>query len=665
MKITEQELNIIRDAIYQGKKQHGMLEEVDRGVLLEQSDSDEFDFNKEFDFIQLKPKQWGLKGTFEAKEIDEVVNSLSASPGGIQKFKECLINLNKHLGITTNEEGLPTGDELKEASNLNEITSAVLLHNLLYSIVRNQDSSVAGKMFEGLVARMVGGTSSNENDSIEDLYDDAENQVSLKLIDRSRTEIKGSTKNLAKYLKENSGKGITYLVCVKDKQTNPLSFKAFSFTINRQNFFNFMIGKAGVLTAEEVDTAIGKIMARQKVKEKSEKEEDDETSPKKPQTTSSQRYRGAFTKYAVEKLGIKLDSINDSMSEGEKSQINESNNEKVNFALRNHLNNLLSGVNKSIESEKENYILKKYFPSITDMEKISSELIKRDTKGKIRTIGAFVFPIEKYEKFAKELKAFSGIEDIDKAIAFENDDNNINIINKRSTNEESRRAYLALLDQRWNFYQKRYLELFNKLKNIYNFFGDIEKFARQPEVAQSKVDTEAGYQLKPDIALGKKIEDFFDNLDINTFQVDPEKEKTKGETQFYMSVNQARTIAMSTNSNYDENYEQVVVDSGFLFANAQNNVTLLKQWVGAIYKPLYNLRRSLKKYFIANEPSGMTEANVEAQNVKTEVDNYIKVSGGKKASEISQRRPTAKLEENKKKHLTKHWSETILEDLLK
>jgi hypothetical protein len=243
---------VLRDSILKANKDLGFLKEQQE---FKSAFDEEFDPKKHMPSLELAPKKWGTVGTVEAKQLDAIVANLvpQGEKDGLVRFKTTLTNLNKALGVTFAKGGeseYTTFEDKGQQSNINEIVSGLMIKNLMHNLITNMPAGGAGTAYEGFIARLAGGYSSNETDKpIEDLVDAAGNFVSLKLI-IGNTEIKGSLSGLAKGIVESPNNKVIYLVCVKDRENDPFKLSSYSFEINEKNFFSFIVGKNNPTAAE-------------------------------------------------------------------------------------------------------------------------------------------------------------------------------------------------------------------------------------------------------------------------------------------------------------------------------------------------------------------------------------------------------------------------------
>lgn len=280
-------LQLMRESILKANKDLGFTKTP--AVLQEQKGA----FEEEFDPEKHMPKfaitkKWGTKGTLEAKEIDAILANVvdTTKTSAVERYKDSLAKLNEVLSSVKKEE-----DQLPVAAqkqfNLPETISSLQLKNLIHSIIYNLDPQSAGKIYELLMSRIANGftptqTIGSEDLIIADFLDGDGNFISLKTLKKSTdSKIKGSKFNLATAIAKK-GK-VTFLVSEKDKEDDPFKMSAFSFSVNRNNYFNFILGTENApdmnLVLEEINSlnerfsALEKDVRVQSMKKAGEKEE--------------------------------------------------------------------------------------------------------------------------------------------------------------------------------------------------------------------------------------------------------------------------------------------------------------------------------------------------------------------------------------------------------
>jgi len=268
---------IMRDSIMKANKDLGFLKEQEEQEKTGSTSAFDEEFDKERDMpaFKLAPRRWGVKGTREAKELDAAINNLvpKSETDGIKRFKIALQNLNAALGTTfskTGKDAFTTYEDKggEATSNLNQIVSGLMVKSALNGIIIDLEASAAGTSFEDLVARLAGGFTPNKEDKpIQDLVDADGNYISLKTIAGSTT-IDGSIPNLAIGIanSRSTKPKVIYLVCVKDKETDPFKMRTFSFEITEDNYFQFITKKQNP-TVEDVKKYQQKIFTALQVKE--------------------------------------------------------------------------------------------------------------------------------------------------------------------------------------------------------------------------------------------------------------------------------------------------------------------------------------------------------------------------------------------------------------
>jgi hypothetical protein len=239
-------LQLMRESILKANKDLGFAKTP--AVLQEQKGA----FEEEFDPEKHMPKfaitkNWGTRGTLDAKEIDAVLANVidTTKTSAIERYKDSLAKLNDVLSSVKKEE-----DQLPVAAqkqfNLPETISSLQLKNLIHSIIYNLDPQSAGKIYELLMSRIAGGFTPSQPIGSEDLIiadflDGDGNFVSLKTLKKSTdSSIKGSKFNLASAVAKKEK--VIFIVNEKDKEADPFKMGAFSFCINKDNYFNFILG---------------------------------------------------------------------------------------------------------------------------------------------------------------------------------------------------------------------------------------------------------------------------------------------------------------------------------------------------------------------------------------------------------------------------------------
>lgn len=612
--------DIVRQSFREAMKTHGLVREQEEVETPKEAFTEKFDVKKHLSYMQLLPKQFGRKGTYEAADLDAVMKTLVGNEKpGLQRFKNAISKLNIALGKVPSQFGITSGQETGDVSKVNQIFSALQLNHLLVSIINKQDSRVAGKMFEGLAARMLGGTTVTKEDVIEDMVVDGDQLISLKLIEPSVTDFKGSKFGLAEGIARNGS--VTYLVCEKDKQNDPFSFKAYSFVINKQNYFNF-ISRTGSdkrpLTPEEIKKLIDEVSVLDRKEVKKESINHKKQSITEAKTDAQEIFNKVLMKYAVSELGA-----------------DEENREDAIKKLREKLTNIISNSTESFAFRelKRNKLF--YEQVLSKIEKIKESITT--------SIGANFLKRNNFEA------SFDAIKNLSTVIADER-----TLVTYFANNATDMEEYFA--------------ELFKSLRELLVFFEKIDNLYQQEEEDTKKAKIAAGKSygelLKTSYAgMQDMINTFFDQIYSGNRK---RNEKSEVNPQFSLKGPAIKNLAMSLGADYDDSYEQFIVSSKLLMVNSEKNRVALENWIAPIYEQFYALDINLKKFFIKDEPNGLKEASTATDKLKDEINKMPKTASGEfeQASKISGETPK-QLQENNKKPLTKHWTEIMIEELMR
>ena len=550
--------------------------------------------------ISVKPRMWAKAGSPEATELDDVVKALNPTGGdGLSRYKSCISNLNKVLGTTTGVSGIPIQQD-EQISNVNQIFSGIQLKGVMGNIIFNQSPQTAGKIFEALVARMIGGSlPEEETGAIEDLKDASGNFISLKVVDRT-TEIKGSKFNLAKGIVEASNQKVNYLILLKDKRRNPFSFKTYSFSLSKDNYFQFL-SNGEPLTLKKVQSMVSDI-AVSKVKVSVNEAEEKES--------NINAYYDTFKKYGQEVLGVDTEDVGEIFN---------------------------------VVTKKFSEIMAKSAPSTDNANE------KRFYENFLKNFE----PLMLSNPTAKQpinVKMFSGLV---------NDLNNIKNIDdsakKQIFGDSYQKDYAQTLKKLAPLSQ-----FVNQIDSIYHKSRDRQSDDRAMNAAQAKIADMLAKSSSEQYASEKQAID----AEINKFFAlvqSGELGRKEGEkdTQFKLPLAYALQFAKQTKSDYDESYPEVIIDGNVLFTSAQNSAELLKAYVEPIYDNFNALDVNLKRYFVKNEPKGIKDAQTSTEKLKIAIEEHPGVKQDKAASDI-----TAVQENINNKPLTKHWSDDILKDIL-
>jgi len=593
--------SIVKQSLLEAKKDMGLLKEANADPAAIEKLESQFNIEDHTSFIKLLPKKWGMKGTVQANEIDAVIDSIVGNmPPGIVRFKECIKKMNSILGKTPGEQSFPVQGEAVNA-DLRSMFGALQLNHLLYSIIHAQDASVAGKMFEGLASRMFGGQAEGGNDIIQDASY-GNKLVSLKVIDPNASNIEGSKFNLAKGIATSNDGEVTYLVCEKDKKNDPFSFRSYTFTINKDNFFEFILhSKDKGITDDDVRKAIGNLVS------------EGISTVSINETKEDNPFQKAILQY------VKTKNLNGLASKEDPTK------EEVDAALAQYLNPIFNDA-----LSKTDTFFTQELPQIASLKgaiAASSNALKEKRYDDV------LAGLNTLRNFATSERPLS---DIDKANYFEEDPE---VLRKLTDPNVPRTDKEAILSDKKRTYNEKLNKILSSIVPLRTFVSDIERIKKNQTKANLKpvvhnVSSDIKEQFWKDLASGKigRAESIKDS-------------------RFSITSNQIRVFAASVGATVDESIPDFIVEPGFLFNSSQENTDRLRSWIEPIYKNFFMVDNALKAYYINDNSAGMTKAGEYTDKLRKSINDHPG-SQGEAASQ---------LKESKQKNLTKHWSSDILD----
>lgn len=660
---------ILRRSSYEAKVKHGIVQNLHEANVGDKPKYvyKEFDPEEALKKIQLKPKKWGKKGTFEANHLDILLSNLGVAGGdGLASVRTMLQTLNRVLGVQVGEYGLPVFSEDKEeAASLTEIVSSLQIKDILHSIIYEQEASAAGTILEGMMARVVSGEQSSiVKRPIQDVVDGSGNYISLKVLDDS-SEFKGSKLNLAKGIAEKGS--ITYLLFVKNTKDDPFMIKTHSFKINKDNYFPFMLNRyASELTAGHVYQAVQDLLGEkfspgdemlkgiaggEKLTSKSvEKEKEAEVN---------------FDEVAPELIDQAIKNI--AATKDIQTDFRKGFHVELANVYKQLLDKLKIRDTESGESQEDfnaglSYV-KNYFPTLDpDNQDNILKSIPGSTTGK-KPLFTKIF-----QKAIEEVKKLGSASSLDKIEYFETNPQKKKIVEKYKQNRDSlsEQESKILSDMMTDneIYQKRFRITYKKLQNIVTFFSKLQKEVRnilQTAEQQSGAVRQYGYS-GGEIEKIKNISEYFFKT---VKEIDPYSPPAgiKTDTQFkHKSLSSMFAIARSfKDAEYDNSYPEFVLEKKWLFTSKQDNVKTLRELVTPIYEGAHKIDSGAEQYFVYDDIEGLELIKKGAEQSSSAALKQQTEFAGMKPSQIKQ-----PMKENKNTHsrLTKSWSRSILNELL-
>lgn len=672
---------IVRDSFIKAQR--------DLGILKEQAGTkasafiEPFDKQKHMPAFQFKATEWGLKGSTDANQIDAIItaivgNKADVAKDNLSKLKIVLEELNKNLGVEASAyAGLKNvPEEEQQVSSLRQIVASMQLKSLISSIIA-QNPNAAGKIFEGLVARMVGGYSNNPIDNpIQDFVDGQGNYISLKTI-KSTTEIKGSKANLAKGI---AAKGaVTYLVCIKNADSDPFKMQIFSFKVNDKNFFYFINGVTSMyeLTPElkdKIRADINGIYKFFKIIEPNKKSNPDSltSAPKQPvaeATKPKKKSQQLDPSQEQPPAGVvQMDVINQYFAQESESFASMSDDQKI-AEFQKRLKVVIDSINIT-DTEQEEY----YDRAINFYKELAPKSISGPSvwKASYEDIKNSMF-FKKQDADPFKAVTWNSLYYVVKKIKAENNKFALAAIFDKDANfrEKAKKIYNRLEDganfgdslvfnellkdvtNEHGYYVDKKDELGNKFNSFVNFIEKIEKAKKDANTEKFKQTAlpitprpltdyirgsiAAGQTPAKDAELEQELEVFWSKISTaipaqslneaeetdteETFDKkddgDTEQKKVKGETQFELSVATVREFAIQNQkeTEYDDSYPEVIVARTQLFNSAKKNGKLFENWAEPIYKSMHYLTQGINRYFLEDDIGGLSSKADKDNNI--------------------------------------------------
>jgi hypothetical protein len=687
--------SIIKNSVLRAQKDHGLLKEAEEQPAQPTNikrQREPFDPEKHMPKIQISSKTWGQKGSLDAKELDRYIQPITQGSGD---FKAFLKNFNAALGITYGNSKTPVYTFIsKDDMTLQKVVSSLVLRQLMASIVVKNSAKSAGDIWEGFFARVVEGSLPKDS-PIEDIKepDESGNLVSLKLIQRNG-EVDFSTLNLAVGIARASdlrifdtededsnldvdqvlGRGVKFIIGEKiETSDNVIAIKFYSFIVNRNNFFQVMLNNP-TPPAAEVYQLIKDLTGIDVVAVLDGREGAALTEAKQGRQAS---YTGEkFKKFALDFLYPKNEN-------GEREFLaNTPENYKEQYRKV-----IVDTVTKIYNNE---YSKDALFKILARKEGSLQDIINlfvitpadvKDAKGKesTNTARAAILRLLNYGYNPESIQQERGQDEKDElrqyllkvrpelAVGMEQKAALINSIIKQADDENPEiTTYREKLKKDLTAEKQLARELIGSLTNIFdNLYGDFlnyyqgereEQYAKSVEHTKQFLDSpdkaiRAMTALFWDVLAGKKNlqrlseatddeqEDQVDATEDDGSEGSEKKEKSSG---FKDKKNTLKTgILLKANYiNVDESYDPIYLDTKELFISTTKTLDIFRDYAEDIYRDRYEMDSAIEKYFIDDEPSGMTELEITINNMGDHVNELREKTGGEfiKPSEIKPKR---------------------------
>lgn len=238
--------NLVKASLDKAFVQHGLLKEASQTGEEEKP----YEVKGELTAINVKfdPKQWQTKrynptpedlGYFTSK-LREIAN-IPARQVSVGDFNTIINTLNRILGFQVDPERNVIVQSGTGAANVNEAVTALYVASTINTIISKFDAQAAGRVWESFIANLLLGTTPMRGKvaPIQDIYDEAGNYVSLKLL-RAGGAHTGSKKNLALGITKSRTGKVIYVAAEKSSNADPFKVDLYSFEVTKENYFNFI-----------------------------------------------------------------------------------------------------------------------------------------------------------------------------------------------------------------------------------------------------------------------------------------------------------------------------------------------------------------------------------------------------------------------------------------
>ena len=192
--MDERELQYIKENYFEEKTSLNlifeMIEKV-RGSLNERTTPTKRDVTLKLPIIRISEKMWGKEGTKDREIIQNLLSKIVAKGNNLT---EKIQYINEFI------ENPP------ETDDVSEILSHIVLLDTLTNILLHFNASAAGFAFEGFLAALLSGHQVPAGTSgIQDLLDNDQNPVSLKLLGEKPGDVHGSYRDLVDHFIDPGG----------------------------------------------------------------------------------------------------------------------------------------------------------------------------------------------------------------------------------------------------------------------------------------------------------------------------------------------------------------------------------------------------------------------------------------------------------------------------
>ena len=696
-------INVVKGALNKANKDLGYLNEAGQN----KSNQDErfvyepFDPEKHMARVELKPQQWATPTTPEAQDINVLLeNIIVPGASATETYKNTINNLNSILGMKTNEAGAVIAQE--EQADMNDVTQvlkALQVKMILYSIIFNQSSQVAGKMLEGFMARIVGGEGTSDiANPIQDIETSGGEYISLKVLHEG-SEFKGSKYNLAVGI--NNAGAVTYLVVIKSTKRNPFSITAKSFKISKDNYFAFISNRlVKELNIKLIhDNAISVVKKEEYyrnllpdlksinndalgIQDKMSKgiSPDDIVNDILSYKTFNAKPQEKPQKKTVNIKDVKSDDFQQAVIKYAKDfNVNLNPRESIQENLKQLIENLLSTLDNPMAGETADDLKynKRYIVNNLPELDVNSEKFIENTLVDNLLAKKIIMP-EALKQLEEKINTLNKKDTISLIAEYEKDNPEIvNLLGRykdylskvsKPTQEKlpsftaKETKFLESIEEGgklYNDFRRRIRFLTAKIIGFTTMYSKISDYARKiyAEKNPDATDVTKPQQLE-DFDIIKTFSDaFFKTVGTSL----TEFKETEGKTQFKYDIGSAFSIARSTNAEMDEDYPHFYIEKGWIMMSSQKNTIALKKILSPFYEGIHITDSGLKQTFIYDEPAGLKRVSDGISATRKALESYVGTFGDTTPASKLPQQKIKDLQENKNKTLTSDWSSDILD----
>jgi hypothetical protein len=207
--------------------------------------SNVFAVKEEFDIYDYLPKvhmdgnalRKNAKQNLDTRLLESMFTNLRGAT-----VQETVTNFNNALGIVTDTDGFKSFSDIAQTTDPTQVFDALTILGAMRTIL-SFEPTAAGTMFEKMVAGLFGGFHMGGQNAFADVEVEKDEKttelVSVKLLKENGT-VAGSGVALAINVAKAGNTPVKFFVGIKSKEIDPYVIKFIEFSIDRENYFEFM-----------------------------------------------------------------------------------------------------------------------------------------------------------------------------------------------------------------------------------------------------------------------------------------------------------------------------------------------------------------------------------------------------------------------------------------